>query len=1016
MKSINSQSFDLQNQLFPFFLLSFPIILAVRVSGDSSPPYIPVENITIDCGSPNDNTALDGRSWLSDKSSKVFSLVESQNNKSVSSAAPQQPHSSIGQFPFVTARISKSEFTYIFPLTSGPKFVRLYFYPASYPSFDPWKAYFSVRAGGFITFLKDFNASLHAQGEETFVKEFCVNVEEGQRLNLTFIPSTGISDSYAFINGIEIVSIPDSLYYQPADAQGVRFLGQGNVYNIGNDTALELIYRINVGGRQISPAEDTGMFRFWSDDNIFLTEGAPSELPVNVSINLTFGKKPSFSAPKVVYTTARTMGTNKTINEHYKLTWEYPVDSGFNYFVRLHFCEFQIEVTKQGDRVFEIFVANLTAENMADVINWAGGRGIPTYRDYVVGIGRKGNEKKQNLSIALHPAPEWRTKYSDAILNGVEIFKLSSNGNLAGPNPDPEPITTTVSTSSQSGKHQKKINKTTIIGVLVGASGFIILSILCFFIIKRRKRSVKDLASTDGGSFWGGQFSDANKSTKSNNSANLPSDICRYFSLPEIKVATNNFDNVFIIGVGGFGNVYKGFINGGMTPVAIKRLSPESKQGALEFKTEIEMLSQLRYLHLVSLIGYCNDDNEMILVYDYMPHGTLRDHLYDTDNPNLPWKQRLEICIGAARGLHYLHSGAKQTIIHRDVKTTNILLDEKWVAKVSDFGLSKVGPTNMSKAYVSTVVKGSFGYLDPEYYRRQQLTEKSDVYSYGVVLCEVLCARPPISRLVADKSQINLAMWSQKCYRNGNLYQMIDPFLRGKIAPGCLKKYVEVAISCLHDEGIQRPSMSDVVWGLEFALQLQKSAEEEMKLGGAENEIDAEDKHETLIFKEYDLGDESCEGFISSFGITPSDERSSASKDSEVIISGAVFSELHNPQGCRKMARSSDKLKKPCLGFALAILVLLSLSKNVSEAAMINGSSPSSSNANIAEYIGEEELFMESGAAGLNARLLDQPPYLSYDTLERPPAVPGPKYAVALNEMKNRGCQPYTRCRLGGGA
>ncbi|XVE72319.1 hypothetical protein DITRI_Ditri11bG0029900 [Diplodiscus trichospermus] len=892
MKSILNQSFDNQNLLFSFLLLYLPFILGyltVTVAGNSAPPYIPIENITIDVGSPNDNIALDGRFWTRD--ALQFFPVESKNNKSVSSEAPKEPHSSIGRVPFITARISKSEFIYEFPLTSGPKFVRLYFYPTSYPSFDPSKAFFSVITGKF-TLLKNFSATLHAQGEETLIKEFCVNVDEGQRLSLTFIPSPDISDSYAFINGIEIVSMPTNLYYRPADDGGVRFLGQGNSYPLGNDTALELMYRINVGGKQIPAVGDTGMYRFWSDDNDYLTEADPAVLPVNVSINLNFSDKPSFSAPNVVYTTARTMGTNKTINEHYNLTWEFPVDSGFNYFVRLHFCEFQREITIQGDRVFEIFIANLTAQTQADIIRWSGGTGVPTYTDYVVGMGWKGNEKKQNLSIVLHPAPSWMTKYSDAILNGVEIFKLSNNGYLAGLNPDAEPTSPPIAAPHSSLPGKQKKNKTIIIGVFVGVSGCVLLSLLCFFIIKRRMR-VKDLASTDGSSWWGSQFSNTNKSIKSNNSSYLPSDICRQFSLAEIKAATNNFDTVFIVGVGGFGNVYKGFINGGKTPVAIKRLNPESQQGALEFKTEIEMLSQLRYLHLVSLIGYCNDENEMILVYDFMEHGTLRDHLYNTENPHLPWKQRLEICIGAARGLHYLHSGAKHTIIHRDVKTTNILLDEKWVATVSDFGLSKVGPTNMSKAYVSTLVKGSFGYLDPEYYRRQQLTEKSDVYSFGVVLCEVLCARPPINR-TAEKGQVNLAMWAQKCYRNGTLYQIIDPFLRGKIAPECLKKYAEVAISCLHDEGIQRPSMNDVVWSLEFALQLQESAEEEIKLGGDGNEIVAED--DTPIFQEYDLVDESGEEF-SSFGITPSDEHSSSTKDSEVIISGAVFSELKNPQG-----------------------------------------------------------------------------------------------------------------------
>ncbi|KAK9012492.1 hypothetical protein V6N11_040541 [Hibiscus sabdariffa] len=853
--------------------LSF-ISAYLSVTGDSPPRYTPTESITIDCGSSDDNTALDGRVWTGDNTTKL-SLVESKNNESVSLKAPN----SIGQVPFSTARVSRSEFAYVIPLTPGQKFVRFYFFPTSYPSFDTWKDFFSVIAGDF-TLLKNFSATLHAQGKETLIKEFCVNVDGGEEgLNLRFIPSPDISGSYAFVNGIEIVSMPTNLYYRPADDGGIVFIGQrqGTLYTMGNNTAIELMHRINVGGKQIPPVEDTGMYRFWWTDDEYLTEAATTEIPVNLSIHLNYSDvKHLFSAPDVVYKTARTMGTNRTANENYNLTWEFPVDSGFNYFVRLHFCEFQIEIVQPGDRVFEIFIDGLTAETEMDVISWSGGRGVPIYEDYVVAIGSKANEKKQNLSIALHPDPRSKTNYSDAILNGVEILKLSNNGNLAGLNPDPEPTSppVTVPQSSQPGKHEK--TKRTIIGVVVGVSGFVLLSILFFFIVKHRMR-IKSIVLTYGGSASRGQLSSSNKS---NSSSHLPSDICRLFSIAEIKAATNNFDSVFIIGVGGFGSVYKGFIDGGATPVAIKRLDPESQQGALEFRTEIEMLSQLRYIHLVSLIGYCNDDNEMILVYDFMAHGTLRDHLYNTENPHLPWRQRLEICIGAARGLQYLHGGAKHIIIHRDVKTTNILLNEKWVAKVSDFGLSKVGPTNMSKAYVSTLVKGSFGYLDPEYYRRQQLTEKSDVYSFGVVLCEVLCARPPINRL-AEKSHVNLAMWAQNSYRNGTLYQIIDPFLKGTIAPECLKKYAEVAISCLHDEGIKRPSMNDVVWGLEFALQLQESAEKETELGWDGYEIDA---------------DESCEGF-KCFSITPTDEHISVTKDSEVLISGTVFSEIKNPQG-----------------------------------------------------------------------------------------------------------------------
>ncbi|KAJ7971095.1 Receptor-like protein kinase [Quillaja saponaria] len=190
----------------------------------------------------------------------------------------------------------------------------------------------------------------------------------------------------------------------------------------------------------------------------------------------------------------------------------------------------------------------------------------------------------------------------------------------------------------------------------------------------------------------------------------------------------------------------------------------------------------------------------MILVYDYMKRGTVRDHLYNTDNTGLTWKERLQISIGAARGLHIF-------------------------IQVSDFGLSKIRPTGMSKAHVSMVVKGSIGYLDPEYYRRQRLTEKSDVYSFGVVLFEILCARPPLIR-TAEKKQVSLAEWARQCYHKGTQYQIIDKNLKGKIAPECLNKFGEIAVNCLLDDGTQRPSMNDVVWGLEFSLQLQENAEE----------------------------------------------------------------------------------------------------------------------------------------------------------------------------------------------
>ncbi|BFG26435.1 hypothetical protein CerSpe_127090 [Prunus speciosa] len=450
-------------------------------------------------------------------------------------------------------------------------------------------------------------------------------------------------------------------------------------------------------------------------------------------------------------------------------------------------------------------------------------------------IAAGGTSSKVNLSLALQANP------NAGILNGLEIFKLSgSNGNLAGP---------TDLTLSSSVKHNTKSNR--ILAIAAGvASGLLVLSVLFGFLIFRRRLKAKSFVSILG----------PTKSTETRGSS-LPPYLCRYFPLAEIKAATQNFNDSFIIGVGGFGNVYKGYIDdGGATPVAIKRLKPESSQGAHEFKTEIELLSQLRHRHLVSLIGYCTDDNEMILVYDYMARGSLADHLYHTENPPLSWEQRLEICIGAARGLSYLRTGAKGTIIHRDVKSTNILLDEKWVAKVSDFGLSKMGTTNTSKTHISTMVKGSFGYLDTEYYRRQRLTEKSDVYSFGVVLCEVLCARPAVMHTVELK-QMNLAEWARNCHRDGELDQIIDPSIR----------FVEIAMSCMNDSGIERPSMNDVVRALELALQLHRNCIERNNEGAFVNDSSAAEIR--------------------------SAEPGCATDESIQCISETIFSEINDPNG-----------------------------------------------------------------------------------------------------------------------
>ncbi|KAB2619778.1 receptor-like protein kinase FERONIA [Pyrus ussuriensis x Pyrus communis] len=844
------------------------IIATTLVAADPPPIYNPVEDITVQCGSSGQfYNPYDKRNWNGDISSKFTPIDLHRAAGSNTSMSKEAPRSfSVPQIPYTTVRLSRSEFTYRFNLTAGQKFIRLYFYPISYPDFDRSEALFSVKASGF-TLLKDFNASVNADADrvETLYREFCINIEEEeQSLNITFTPcrSKASPDAYAFINGIEIVSMPPNLYYTaPEDPYGIEIIGNENTIRVENNTAMETVYRINIGGGQLFFNKDTGLYRNWesySFEQTYLDNASfwSSVLPKNTSLHLNFSKTPNYSAPELVYQTGRSMGPDPTINQRHNLTWRFPVHPKFFYLVRLHFCEFEPQIKEISDRVFQIYIANQTAETRADIIEWSGGNGIPTYRDYVVFMpSGTGNEKKVSLSITLQPHPmHWRISRSvDAILNGLEIFKMNdTNGNLAGSDPNPP-----LPHPKEVIPPRKKGSRTHFIAVVAGAvsAALVVLSVLGLLsVFRHRQKYVKG---------YGHSSHKVANSTKSRGGTSLPSALCHYFSLEEIKAATENFNDTFIIGVGGFGNVYKGYIDDGATPIAIKRLKPESTQGPNEFKTEIELLSQLRHRNLVSLIGYSTDKNEMILVYDYMSRGTLADNLYHSNNPPLAWGQRLQICIGAAQGLNYLHSAAKGTIIHRDVKSTNILLDEKWVAKVSDFGLSKMGMTTTSKTHISTMVKGSFGYLDPEYYRRQQLTDKSDVYSFGVVLLEVLCARPALMHKV-EQREMNLAVWARFCHREGTLDQIIDRNLKGKIEAECLNIFIEIAISCIHDKGVERPSMKEVVKGLEFALQL----------------------HQKNV------------GSNGDGGVTGvSTEQGCASNESIQCISATIFSEINDPIG-----------------------------------------------------------------------------------------------------------------------
>ncbi|OAE34469.1 hypothetical protein AXG93_3472s1040 [Marchantia polymorpha subsp. ruderalis] len=313
------------------------------------------------------------------------------------------------------------------------------------------------------------------------------------------------------------------------------------------------------------------------------------------------------------------------------------------------------------------------------------------------------------------------------------------------------------------------------------------------------------------------------------------------FSLKEIKAITQNHKRV--IGKGGFGPVYFGKLVDGKE-VAVKVRATDSKQGAEEFLNEVRLLSRLHHRNLVSLVGYCLESHQQILLYDYMSKGTLYDHLYQSsesdisnpDNPSsstnemslhepLTWKTRLDIAINAARGLEYLHKDCNPPVIHRDVKSSNILLTEKLLAKVGDLGISKQADEQHSRetlndSGVSTVIKGTFGYLDPEYFTRNRLTTKSDVYSFGMVLLEIITAKKPQTQKFVHSSAKNIIDWVQGALSSDQLESVVDPNLFNEYDRESMIMVVETALLCLRPKGTKRPEMGDVVRVLTKALQM----------------------------------------------------------------------------------------------------------------------------------------------------------------------------------------------------
>lgn len=284
----------------------------------------------------------------------------------------------------------------------------------------------------------------------------------------------------------------------------------------------------------------------------------------------------------------------------------------------------------------------------------------------------------------------------------------------------------------------------------------------------------------------------------------------RIFSLKELHAATNNFNYDNKLGEGGFGSVYWGQLWDG-SQIAVKRLKVWSTKAEMEFAVEVEILGRVRHKNLLILRGYCAEGQERLIVYDYMPNLSLLSHLHGQHSADclLDWPRRMSIAIGSAEGVAYLHHYATPHIIHRDIKASNVLLDSDFKAQVADFGFAKLIPDGAT--HVTTRVKGTLGYLAPEYAMWGKASESCDVYSFGILLLELATGKKPIEKVGNPSTKLTITDWALPLVLEGKYDQLADPKLQGKYNEDELKRVVHVATMCAQNAPEKRPTMLEVV-------------------------------------------------------------------------------------------------------------------------------------------------------------------------------------------------------------
>ncbi|KAL8214455.1 hypothetical protein R6Q57_003904 [Mikania cordata] len=413
-------------------------------------------------------------------------------------------------------------------------------------------------------------------------------------------------------------------------------------------------------------------------------------------------------------------------------------------------------------------------------------------------IHLENNQLSGDLPLSLADIPNLSQLYLQNNLLTGEVPSSLLNKNLV--------LNYTGNASLNKGSNGGRQSRNIIVGLVIGATALFLGFLTSCLLLRRRKI-----------------YSKTEPKHSMPVMSNAAAEAAQSFTLFELRNATKNFANK--VGSGGYGTVYYGKLNDGKE-IAVKILENNNVyQGKKEFANEVSLLSRIHHRNLVQFLGFCQEEGKDILVYEFMHNGTLKEHLYGPKarDRSVKWIKRLEIAEESAKGIEYLHTGCVPSIIHRDLKTSNILLDKNMSAKVSDFGLSKLAVEGTS--HVSSIVRGTVGYLDPEYYISNRLTDKTDIYSFGVILLELISGQEAISNENFGINCRNIVQWAKTHIENGDIQGIIDPTLGNEYDIQSMWKIAEKALMCVQPHGNMRPSMSEVIKEIQDAILIEKGME-----------------------------------------------------------------------------------------------------------------------------------------------------------------------------------------------